>query len=295
MVTPATLKKREQLAHFVQKKLAHIPAVRAVIGIGSIGAGTAHDGSDIDAAVFLDPLDLYVVPAEAIWLEPDDSFHSIFTRDETVQRDGWQFDFQRLDWRQWSDPAFQWPEPRLAELGAGWIAFDRDGAAEKLIAARFAYDDQTRITRLDEAITWLDQHLGEDGPRLRWQTLTPPEAHDRLNAAYLYLVHALFAYNRRWRPWRDREMTALLQLAWLPENFADRVLTALAAPGHDFAAYETRAEALQSLFQDILTRLTADGVYGDDPIDEAFIRRAEEPGRAWNMKEWNAEHRGRYP
>lgn len=295
MVTAATQHKRDQLTHFIERKMAHIPAVRAVIAIGSIGAGTAHDESDIDAAVFLDPLDLYVVPAEAIWYEADDSFHSIFTNNETVHRDGLQVDFLRLDWRQWSDPAFQWPEPRLAELGAGWIAFDRHGEAAKLIAARTTYDDQTRIVRLDEAITWLDQHLGEDGPRIRWETLSAAEAHDRLNAAYFYLVQGLFAYNRRWRPWQNREMTALLQLAWLPEKFADRVLTALVAPGHDRAAYEVRAEMLQSLFQDLLTKVTADGIYGSDPIDESFIRRAEEPGRAWNMKEWNAEHRGRYP
>ena len=28
-------------------------------------------------------------------------------------------------------------------------------------------------------------------------------------------------------------------------------------------------------------------------IGEAFIRSHEEPGRAWNMDEWNAQHRSR--
>jgi len=33
------------------------------------------------------------------------------------------------------------------------------------------------------------------------------------------------------------------------------------------------------------------GEYGDDVISEAFIRSHDEPGRAWNMDEWNARHR----
>lgn len=135
----------------------------------------------------------------------------------------------------WSAPDYVWLEAYRAEFGSGWLAFDRDRSLARLIAEKCTYDAQTQQERLDEAITWLDQHLGEDGPLLRWNTLSPAEAHDRLNAAYDYLVQALFAYNRQWRPWRNREMTALLHLDWLPENFESRVLTALNAPSPDFA------------------------------------------------------------
>lgn len=293
-ITAETQQKREQLAHFIQRKLTHLPAVKGVIGIGSIGAGTAHAGSDLDAVIFLDPLDLYIVPAEAIWYEPDDSFHSIFTRDETIQQNGLQIDFLRLDWQVWSAPDYIWTEPRRAEFGSGWLAYDPTGAVQEMIAVKTTYDDQTRLQRLDEAITWLDQHLGEEGPQLRWETLAPAIAHDRLQAAYDYLVQALFAYNRTWRTWRNREMTALLQLQWLPTNFEQRVLTALNAPAHDKTGYLARATTLQALFAEFLQQVRTDGLYGDDPIDEAFIRGMEEPGRAWNMQAWMTEHRQRY-
>lgn len=292
-LTPATVQKREQLAYFIQRKLAHIPAVKGVIAIGSIGAGTAHTESDLDAVVFLDPFDYYVVPAEAIWHEADDTYYSIFTNREDVLQNGLQVDFLRLDWQQWTD--LDWPEPRRAEIGSGWIAWDPTGEVAQLIAQKVAYPDQTRISRLDEAITWLDQHLGEDGPQLRWETLPHAIAHDRLHAAYEYLVQALFAYNRTWRTWRNREMTALLQLAWLPDRFEERALSALTAPSHSYEGYMAQANTLQDLFAEVRQQVQAAGLYGDDPIDEAFIRGAEEPGRAWNMKEWMQAHRARYP
>jgi hypothetical protein len=90
-----------------------------------------------------------------------------------------------------------------------------------------------------------------------------------------------------WRPWRNREMDALLQLAWLPDNFAGRALVAANAPNLDYAGYEARIEVLQSLFTDLLQQLVANGDYTHVPIDQAFIRQSEEPGRAWNMEEWN--------
>jgi hypothetical protein len=88
-------------------------------------------------------------------------------------------------------------------------------------------------------------------------------------------------------------MSALLQLPWLPPRFNDHVLTALNAPSHDHAGYRARVETLRYLSHEILTRLIADGVYGDNPIHEAFIRNHEEPGRAWNMELWNEQHRER--
>jgi hypothetical protein len=128
-------------------------------------------------------------------------------------------------------------------------------------------------------------------------------ARDRLAAAYGYLVQGLFAYNRRWRPWRNREMSFLLTLGWLPERFSERVLSALNAPSLDYAGYAERVQALRSLFDEIIDRLLVDGEYntaagsGCDLVDvviwEAFVRSHDEPGRAWNMAEWNLHHQTR--
>jgi hypothetical protein len=270
-------------------------AVQAVIAVGSIASGLARPGSDIDAVLFLDPFDPYIVPAEFLWDPRDGTFHSIFTRDERIQREGIQFDFTRFDLRAWADPAFEWPEAHRAELAEGWMAFDRAGAVSRLLQQRTGYPDDVRLSRLDEAITWLDQHLSGRGPEARWQELGPTVAHDRLHAAYGYLVQVLFAYNNRWRPWRNREMASLLALPWLPREFDARILTALNAPGHGQRAYQVRVRALRTLFAEVVARLVADGVYTEDAIGDAFVRRHEEPGRAWNMEEWNREHSARYP
>jgi hypothetical protein len=85
-------------------------------------------------------------------------------------------------------------------------------------------------------------------------------------------------------------MSALLALPWLPEDFIDRVQGALSISSPDYAGYMIRVEILRSLFQDLTTRLVADGLYGDDLIREAFIRSHDEPGRAWNMDAWNRKH-----
>jgi hypothetical protein len=162
-----------------------------------------------------------------------------------------------------------------------------------LIAERTAYTDEVRVARLDEAILWLDQHLAGDRPRCNWETLGPAIAHDRLQAAYAYLVQGLFACNRQWRPWRNRQASALLSLDWLPDRFAERVLPALNAPSLDEAGYLARVEALRGLVEDLTARLVADGVYGPEPTTEAFIRSHQEPGLAWNMDEWNRVHRER--
>lgn len=179
MITDASRHKRQQLHDFIERKLAPYPAVHAVVGVGSIAAGVAHAGSDIDAVVFLDPLDLYIVPAESIWRAADDSFHSIFTEDAELHNTGLQLDFNRLDVQVWQTASYAWPEPMCAELSSGWVAFDRTGDVTRLIATRTAYTDPVRTPRLDEAITWLDQHLGADGPQARWDTLSPAIAHDR--------------------------------------------------------------------------------------------------------------------
>ena len=273
--------------------MASESAVKGVVAVGSIGAGTAHDGSDIDAVVFLAPSDSYIVPAEAIWREADDTFHSIFTDDADLLNHGLQVDFNRLDFNVWSVPSYDWPEPMKAEMCEGWLAFDPSGEVKRLIEEKTRYDAPTRIERLDEAIVWLDQLLGEGEPERVWNTYGPMVAHDRLNAAYDYVVQLLFAYNKRWRTWKTREMTALLQLPWLPNRFEEYGLEALASPSMDYNGYWGRADALSLIFDEVLKQITRDGTYGKDPVSEAFIRSHDEPGRAWNMEEWMSKHRQR--
>jgi len=135
--------------------------------------------------------------------------------------------------------------------------------------------------------------LGDDGPEVRWQSLGPQIAFDRLGAAYHYLVAALFAYNRAWRPWRNRQMESLLVLPWLPERLEQRILIAANGQGIDEQAYWARVQALTGLYNDLLDRLVADGFYIEDPIGEAFVRAHDEPGYAWNMDEWNADKKRR--
>jgi predicted nucleotidyltransferase len=286
-MTPATEEKRDQFKRFIEEVLAPEPAVKGVVGIGSIATGRMRPDSDIDALIFLDPFDYHIVPAEAIWDPETDTFHSIFTENTRLHEQGLQLDFLRLKWRQWTELAIEWPEPRKAELSQGWIAFDRSGRLPDIIATHTAYDYETRLKRLDEAIIWLDQHLNWSKAAATWEALGPLVAHDRLHAAFHYLVDALFAYNSVWRPWRNREMDSLLRLPWLPDNFAERALVADNSPNLEFAGYEARIEAMHSLFDDLLQQVVANGDYTHVPIDQAFIRQSEEPGRAWNMEEWN--------
>jgi hypothetical protein len=246
--------------------------------------------SDIDIVIFYDPMDWYIISAEFIWRLSDGSYHEIFTEDEGVLSESIQIDALRLDLQHWSDPSYVWPEPRRAEFAKGWIAYDRYGRVTELVAKHTAYSENLRQSRLDHAIIWLDEHLDEDWPQKRWDSLGPAIAHDRLQAAYHNLVEGLFAYNRAWLPWRHRQMDALLQLDWLPENFNARVLLATTAPSLDLAGYLVRADVLKSLFSDLLDQLVADGTYSADPISQAFIRSHDEPGYAWNMDEWNAEN-----
>lgn len=293
-MTPATELKRNQLLHFIGRKMESESAVKGVVAVGSIGTGTAHEDSDIDAVVFLDPYDLYVVPAEAIWRETDDTFHSIFTSDDLLLRNGLQVDFNRLDFKKWVDPDFTWAEPMRAEIANGWVAFDRTGEVERLIKDRTLYDDTTRLLRLDEAIVWLDQLLNEGEPDRVWHTYGSMLAHDRLNAAYDYLVQMMFAYNKKWRTWKTREMTALLQLPWHPKSFKENGLSAIVAMSADYEGYKGRAHVMSSMFDEILKQLVSDGTYQDgNPVSEAFIRSHGEPGRAWNIHAWMKKHRDR--
>jgi hypothetical protein len=280
---------------FIERELAPHRAVQAVIGVGSIATGLARPDSDIDAVLFLDPFDPYLVPAEFIWLPSDRSFYSIFSDAPGVQATGIQLDFSRYDLAQWADPGYAWPEAVRCGLHEGWIAFDRSGQIAGLIAERTAYPDAIRLGRLDAALVELDGYLKWDDPEVLWQSLGSARALDRLQAAYDALVAALFAYNRRWRPYRSREMVHLLRLAWLPEQCEARILAALNAPSLDRVGYVHRFQALQALFADLLAQLVSDGTYADDAVSQAFIRTHDEPGRAWNMDEWVRQHQKRYP
>ena len=287
-MTPATLQIRAQLQQFIESHLMPETAVKGVVVVGSVASGHARPDSDIDAVVFLDPLDLYIVPAESKWQANDDTFHSIFK-----DMDGLQLDLTRLDWIVWSRPDFEWEEGFKAEMSQGWIAYDRSEEVAELIQQKTIYTDAIRQQRLDEAITFLDQHLGWGSPEKNWDHLGPAIAHDRLQAAYGYLVAGLFAYNRQWRIWRNREMNGLSQLPWLPAQFDELILIAGNAPSLDQAGYQARVEALDTLFTAFQVEVQAAGLYGADPISEAFMRGAEEPGRAWNMDEWNERRQQR--
>jgi hypothetical protein len=289
MNTETTIQKRQELMNFIELVLAPEPAVQAVIGIGSIASGLARFDSDIDAVIFLNPFDAYIIPAEFVWCPSDKSFHSIFSDEPEVEK-GIQFDFKRFDFTQWSNPSFEWPEGYCSEMSEGWLAFDRIGKAADLITARTTYTNEIRISKLDEALVFLDQHLSGDKPEVHWDSLGSLISHDRLQAAYEYLVQALFAYNHRWRPWRNREMSFILALPWLPADFSNRVLGALCISSRNYVGYMNRVEILRSLFKDLTTRLVTDGLYGDDLISEAFIRSHDEPGRSWNMDTWNRKH-----
>jgi len=280
--------KRQELLSFVQQEIVPEPAVQAVIAIGSLAMGTPRPDSDIDAVVFLDPFDPYAVPAEFQWRPADRTFHNIFVDlDDAVQ-----FDFKRFDLTEWSLPTFLWPEPLRAELNAGWIAFDRHGLVHPLITERTSYPDSLRLERLDHALVQLDQLLNDTKARRSWEHLGVLIAHDRLQAAYAELVTAVFAYNQRWRPWRSREMSALVQLPWLPSQFHEHILLALNAPGLDVRGFEARLSVLRQLFDELLAQLQRDQVYGGDPIGEAFKRQYREPGRG-NLEDWTRQHRRR--
>lgn len=285
-----TTERRALFQQFVRQMLQADTAVKGVIGIGSMATGTMRPGSDVDAAVFLQPFDYFVVPAEAIWDPLRHSFHSIFSEDTFLRENGLVLDLLRLDWAQWAAPEFVWPEGDRAAFSTGWLVYDRDGDLAPLIAQKTFYPADVRLARLDAAIVALDQYLGAATVAQVWHTQETAVAHDHLEAAYSCLVEALFAFNYRWRPWRKQEMTFLLQLPWLPSQFTERVLIAANAPSLDYAGYQARAAALTDLFGELLAQLVANGDYSYAPIDQAFMRLHDEPGRSWNMEEWRKLH-----
>ncbi|MFN2236982.1 MAG: nucleotidyltransferase domain-containing protein [Anaerolineales bacterium] len=285
----ATKQKRTDLTRYIQQELIPETCVQGVIAIGSVAKGTARADSDIDAVVFLKPFDLYAVPAEFKWQPDQGTFHGIFSD----VRNAIQLDFHRFDLQEWSKPAYVWPESICAELSEGWLAFDRYGDIQKLITERTYFNDDIRQSRLDEAIAGLDWLLNETTTERTWELFGAKVAHYRLHAAFELLVQALFAYNYRWRTLRSRELSDLLKLPWLPEKLDDELLLATNALELTQAGYQKRVTLLQQLFNELVSQCQADGLYGDKPVNEAFIRQYEEPGRDWNMDAWNQKHKQR--
>jgi hypothetical protein len=283
----ATKKKRADLQNVISRLLEPHECVKGVVAVGSLATGQAREDSDIDAILFMDPVDRYIVPTESIWSPWDDSFHSIFTDDPRIHREGIQLDLYFRDLKKWSNDNFVWPEFDRAGLAGAWVAFDRDGKVAPLIKARTHYDDQTRIERLDAFIVQLGNELNEETVSGNWPRYGSLIAFSRLNAAFDALVSGLFAYNRSWRFEPNRESMLLTRLSWLPDDFERRMLIAQNSPSLDKAGYLQRATMLRELSNELVTQLQQDGVYGDDPDSEAFIRSHDEPGRAWNMGEWN--------
>ncbi len=292
MTTQHTTRKRDALRLLVDRLLAPEPAVQAVAAVGSVATGCARADSDIDAIVWLEPFDPYVVPAEFIWRPSDGTFRSIFSTQPETDDDA-QFDLRRVDLAAWRDPNTSWPDGLLAELSDAWWVYTRNPEVRDFLAKRIAYPEELGRRRVDEALVWLDQLLGEGIPERAWQTLGPLIAHDRLWAAYDWFVQCLFACQRQWRPWRNRELGCLLALRWLPTETA-RWIGVIQCPAGDGAeAYEERLTALRVLYQALCEHLQATGVYGEDIISEAFVRTHDEPGRAWNMDAWQQAHSAR--
>ena len=148
----ATKRKRTELSRFIQREILPETSVQGVVVIGSVAKGVARADSDIDAVIFLEPYDLYAIPAEFQWRFDDGSFHGIFKEVENSI----QLDLKRLNLQEWSKPTHVWPESICAELGGGWLAFDRNSQIQQLIAERTYFDDEIRRERLDDGIVHLD-------------------------------------------------------------------------------------------------------------------------------------------
>jgi hypothetical protein len=285
----ATKRKRTELSRFIRQEVIPEPSVQGVIVIGSVAKGIARADSDIDAFVFLEPFDLYAIPAECKWQPDQRTFHGIFSEVENSI----QLDFKRLDLLEWSKPTYEWPDSICAELSEGWLAFDRNNQIQKLIAERTNFSEETRQERLDDAFVRLDWLLSDSTVERTWVTLGPNIAHYRLHSACDYLMQALFAYNRRWRSLPGRELPDLLNLPWLPERFEQQLLLAANALSVTQDGYKQRVIILRHFYDELVDKCQQDGLYGVNAINEAFMRQHDEPGRDWNMDEWNKKHKER--
>jgi hypothetical protein len=291
--TAATESKRRDLLLVVQRLLAPEACVKGVLAVGSVATGHARPDSDIDVIVFMDPVDHHVVPTEAIWCPWDGSFHSIFVKDDRIRKDGIQLDVMVRSLQKWQAVDFEWPDEDKAGLAQAWIAYDPEGRIRALIDSRTAYSDAIRQRRLDAAVVDFDEALKGDLYGL-YERIGPVRAFGRLSNAFDAFVELLFAYNRRWRFLKKRELEYIETLPWVPDNFPTRLLSTMSARVADpEAAFRERAEAIRSLYAEVLVRLKREGVYRNEPVREAFMRLFDDPGRSWNLDEWGAKHRTR--
>jgi hypothetical protein len=289
--TDLVAKKRSDLLLAIEKLLKKHSCVAGVLAVGSVATGHPRVDSDIDFIVFMDPVDLYIIPAESIWCPWDDTFHSIFVDDRKIQMEGLQLDAHFYDLRQWSSEQFAWPEYDRAGLANGWIAFDRNGELQRLIEKRTFYDEKTRTQRLDEFVLEVDYVLSDNTDEQLWDIYGPLVALSRVDAVLDAMVGALFAYNRQWRFFKDREMGFLCRLPWLPQDFQARMLGAMMTCEISRNGYLHKSRTIKGLSEEIIARLVSEGYYGAEPAPEAFRRTHAEPGRAWNMGEWNMKRK----
>lgn len=287
-ISPATRAKRTALQTFIDRHVVGRDEVKAIVVYGSVANGAAVADSDVDAIVFMDPLDHYLLPAEAIWNPQDDSFRSIFG--SALGHDELQLDLMRVDWRAWADPGFHCPDDVRARLSVVWVAFERDGydAASIIRRVTTMTDDQQQAL-LDEGLLAIDG-LPEDAEDA-WNR-DPVEALDALNAHWEALLRCVYAINRTWFPYRARALRNVPSLTW-DGGLSGDLLRTCAGGALDHTGYRTRWNALAEVTQRILEHVSSDPRYGDDPIFAAFLRQHDEPGRAWNMAEWNERHSSR--
>ena len=100
-----TERKREELATYIQTEVIEETSVQGIVVIGSVAKGIARADSDIDAVVFLEPYDLYAVPAESKWQPDTREYFGIFSDvSDFIQLDF----FRRVDLRAWSQPTCEW-------------------------------------------------------------------------------------------------------------------------------------------------------------------------------------------
>jgi hypothetical protein len=280
--------KKRQLTRLINGVLRPSPSVVGVLCVGSVAIGSPRVDSDIDALVFLDPFALSVVPGEFAWSPRDGSFRSIFAEDRPD--DAIQFDLTRLAFRTCCSARYRWQEGRLHELSAGWIAYDPRGAIAELVRCKTRYTDRDRLPRLDQSLLQLEQLLKWTDARIPWHYQGERTAQDRLNAAYEYLVEALFALNRQWRPWRSRQTKPLLSLGWLPKGFANSFTSVCTTPCSGFEGYKDRYYRLQGALGEMVREISRDPKYQPEPISAAFVRTHRQLGYASNMERWNRRH-----
>ncbi|RYY06662.1 MAG: hypothetical protein EON55_22875 [Alphaproteobacteria bacterium] len=242
--------KRQQLLHYTRTHLVPHRSVSAVVAVGSVAAGLARADSDIDATIFMEPIDLHVAPAEAIWRPRDNTYHSIFSAQPDLD-DGIQLDFTRLDLATWRKAEHHWPEHTRAALADGWVAFDRTGEVSALLAERTSMSEQQRRQILDEVLVAAAGLLRQDSVHI-WAVLGAAEAFDRLQTAYEELVRGVFAYNRKWQPWRGRALRSLSRLSYLPPALGDDLEGAVRSAGDGLTAYRARSEQLELVLDQLV-------------------------------------------